>query len=77
VQQRSDQHAEADQQADLGHDLAEAPGDLRHGALGAQSGRETEVHARQQQGDHRVDLEPDDEQDRGQDRDCGMHDLHG
>ena len=77
MQQGTDQHAEADEQADLGHDLAEPPGDLLDGALGAQSSGEPEVHAREQQGDHRVDLEPDDEHDRGQDRDGRVQDLHG
>jgi hypothetical protein len=77
VEQCPDQHAESDEQADLGHDLAEPAGDLRDGAVGAQSGGEPEVHTRQQQGDDGVDLEPDDEQDRGQDRDGGVHDFHG
>src|SRR3712207_8443767 len=49
VQQCSDQHAEADEQADLGHDLPEPTGDLFHGALGAQSGGEPEVDARSEE----------------------------
>jgi hypothetical protein len=77
VQQGADQHAEADQEPHLGHDLAEPAGDLLHGAFRAQSGRQPEVHARQQQRDHRVDLEPDDEQDRAQDRDSRVQDFHG
>jgi hypothetical protein len=69
VEQRPDEYAEADQQADLGHDLAEPPSDRLHGPRGPEPGREPEVNAREQQRDHRVDLELDDQQDRREDRD--------
>ena len=43
VEQRPDEHAEADEQADLAHDLAEACSDGREGGRQAHPGRDAEI----------------------------------
>jgi hypothetical protein len=68
VQQRPDQHAEADEESDLGLDPAEAERDGLDRPGEADAAGETEVERAEDQGDHRVDAHFDDE---GDDQDDG------
>jgi hypothetical protein len=76
VEQRADHDAEADQQPDLGHQLAEAQGDRLERAGEADAARQAEVERAQHQRDDGVDPAPDDQADHQSDRDGCVQNDH-
>lgn len=76
MQQAADQNTESDQQPDLGHDVAEADRDALNGAFEADARGQPQVQRTDHQRDHRVDLEPDDQDHHKQNRDYRVKSDH-
>ena len=78
LQDGAHQHAEGDQQADLGHDVAEPVVIASIVSCDAEPDRQAEVGGSDDQRDDRIELEPHDHHDHRDDRDrrvdddCGM-----
>jgi hypothetical protein len=77
LQYRAHQHAERDQQADLGHDVAESRHDRVDRLLHAKADRQAEVGRSHHQRHDRVELESHDHHDHRDDRDRGVDDDCG
>ena len=77
LQDRSHQHAEGDEQSDLGHDLTEAPGDGVDSALNAEADSQAEIGGSDDQRNDWVEFEPDDHHHHGEDRHRGIDDDCG
>ena len=76
IQQGSHQDAEADEQADLGHDVAEAFRDRPDRVLEPEPCCQAEVDRAEHQRDDRIDVDNDDQKDDREDRDSGVQGFH-
>ena len=77
LQDRAHQDAERNQQAHLGHDVAEPLGDRLDRFLDSEADRQSEVGGSDHQRHDRIQLEPHDHHDHRDDRDRGVDDDCG